>query len=657
MRPRNTPGWSKLTFACTSVLLIVVKLSLVSRNEIIAVADDSAGFVRHSLEGLGELGPPIGYSLWLWLIREAAVPQRLAIELLYCGACICLAMVLARTMGLLLSIAALAALILSPATFYLFDRALSDPLFLCLTLFSAALSIVVLNNATEVRENRHALAVALGVLLGVMAVTRNESPLTLGWILWLGVLHFCAGKLAASTSAAAKASIQLILTVGLAYAVVSLSPRFYYQAAKGVWAESIATLPSHMRLLRGLASIEDGEPPLRHVAVSKKARDLAYQASPTLRTLVPFIERPDNMYVRASHDVGELPEGEIGSGWIWHVFNDAAIATMTGERTPVRLDAFWNQVNNELGAAFQSGQLASRTVVHPLLGPGVFQPFSRLPQGMAAAFNGSFNFTPRGTDQGFISTLFDQACMRRAWLTPPAIETARIVGWVFADSPNAERPRVQLGHEQPTTATTTWSDLEVTPKDDVSRAFAKDLRRDVQAFGFAGEVIVPRASKLVVRYRLGLVEVVDLAPVVNKVEKHAVSENGQHFVYRALDRFERSSRAEEGEIRLSWMGKATSSSGWQFAKPVFAFVVLAPFVLVFVARLRSTVCIHPCFFASLLLAGLVTQRLAFYALINENAWVIEPRYVVSVFPLLVCTLALLVALVGDLWRRADKTAK
>lgn len=635
-------------FGTASILLVALKLALVAHNEIIAVPDDSAGFVRHSLGALGELGPPIGYPLWLWLVREAAVPQRLAIELLYCSASIYLATVLAQMTGLQVAIAAAAVLILNPGTFYFFDRALSDPLFLCLTLFSVALSLSILHRALDAGKERPAAALrpalALGVVLGCMAITRNEAPLSLGWLLWLGALHWYAGRLVGTRGAAARSTIRLVATMVLAYAVVSLGPKIYFQATKGVWADSIGTLPSHMGLLQRLASIDDGEPPLKFVAVSSKARKLAYQVSPTLRTLAPTIERADNMYQRASLDVGKLPPGEIGSGWIWHVFNDAAISTMTGDRTPAHLSAFWDQANKELDAAFASGRLASRAVLHPLLGPGILRPFATLPHGLSTAFEGSFFFSRRGIDQGFASDLFDRACTRRTWLTPQANEAVQVAGWLFADAPTSERPQVQLGHRQAGSATPVWVNLEVAPNDGVSRAFSKELGRNVQAFGFSSEVMVPRASDLQLRYTAAGIDAIDVAPVVNLVKKQPDTRNSSHVLYHALDRYTRPSKLADNDARLKAMSNVVSSPVWQHAKPLFAVVLIAPFVLALVVRSRSTPGVQPLVCGSVLLAGLVLQRLGFYALINENAWSIvdEPRYVAPVFPLLLCMMAMLV---------------
>lgn len=627
---------------CVAALLVIFKLVLVSSNEIIAIPDDSAGFVRLVVNGLGDLGPPVGYPLWLWLVKQTGIPQRIAIELLYCLASVCVVLSLSRSLGLRLSLLALVALVLNPATYFLFDHALSDPLFLCLTLFGISVSVLLLRDVGCDGKTRLVWALLLGLALGAMVVTRNESPLALAWMTWLALLMFLRASAAAGRRGAVKATFKAFLAMAVIFATMGTLPKAWHYASQGVWTSAIATMPSHMDMLHALASIDTGSEDPRYVAISRQARLLAYETSPTLRTLQPYVERSENVYVRASHDFGGLPEGEIGSGWVWHVFNDAALHALTGEKKAAQLDALWRQVKKEVDTAFASGKLKKRLVLHPFLGAGIARPLSTLPQGMWAVFDRSLRFIPPAEDLGFIAEIFDAVCNRRPHLLLPVTDVVRFQGWAFV---NANAPRllkVEAGQPDAATGTTRWVDLGAVPRLDVNAAFSTELGRPIDALGFKGEIEVPKGAHVLLRYATSQGDIVVGTFALHQVEKKPLPSAGA-TLYTGVDSFQRIPMHERWWRSI--LAAVAGSGGWHALVWIGGLVLVAPFALLPALRKRPDLVRSVPWLACLLVAGLALQRLAFYGLIHENAWSIEaePRYVSSIFAMLVIALVCLAA--------------
>lgn len=174
-------------------------------------------------------------------------------------------------------------------------------------------------------------------------------------------------------SAGAKTFFRLGFSSLVAVSMVA-SVMFIHWYVEGVWAQTLSGLPAHTKLLENLAAIKIKATHQRYVPISREARLLAYQHSPTLNQLSGIIDAPDNPYKMESERVLGMP-GEVGAGWIWHIFNDAA--AKRGIKNVIELDRFYKQANSELDAAFKAGKLSKEFVLYPLLGsdPAVWLPF------------------------------------------------------------------------------------------------------------------------------------------------------------------------------------------------------------------------------------------------------------------------------------------
>lgn len=558
-------GW--FYFLCAIVALI--KLFLVSGNEIIAVPNDSAVFVRHVLGGLDQLGASSGYPLWLWLVGLMGFPQRVAIEIFYLLSCFFLSFTMIRVFGRFGALILFVVLALSPVTYHLFDNALSDPLYLCLGFVALGFSAVLFQCIVSKNKNALRASAGFGFVLGLMGVVRNEDILLMGWLFAFFLISaFFLGRNLFVDSG--KFILPLLAGSVLCFFLVSVTPSVFHYFSNGVWTKTIASMPSHMRLLRNLAKIDSGDCSVKYVTVTKKSRELAYAVSPTLALLRGHIERPDNMYIEASNRVGGLPLGEIGVGWIWHVFNDAALSVIPNPKTVKDLDVFWVNTNREIEAAFATGRLKSRFVIHPFVASGVFQPFSNILAGVSAAMDKAFMFYPFQADQGFEPNAFDKVCNRRAALVSGVGKAKlKLKGWVFSEDKEEHILNVQVGIKNLDASLTVWYDLEKMNRSDVDAAFSSEMRIPVLTYGFFAELDYEPNSEVLLRYVCSSGWALEKNFKTNSVER-LVARSGASL-YRAMDLFESGKQQILSNNLRELQAKILDFGGWDLVKWVFFF--------------------------------------------------------------------------------------
>lgn len=644
----SSKSW--FVFLCASVASI--KLFLVSGNEIIAVPNDSAVFIQHVLVGLDQLGAPSGYPLWLWLVGLVGFPQRVAIEIFYLLSCFFLSFTMIRGFGRLGALILFVVLALNPVTYYLFDNALSDPLYLCLGFVALGFSAVLFQCIVSKNKSAMRASVGFGFVLGLMGVVRNEDILLMGWLFafFLITVLFLGRKLFAVDSG--KFFFPLFVVSVFLFFAVSGAPSVFHYLSNGVWTKTMASMPSHMRLLRNLAKIDSGDGAVKYVTVSKKSRELAYAVSPTLELLRGHIERPDNMYVEASHRVGGLPLGEIGVGWIWHVFNDAALSVIPNPKTVKDLDEFWVNTNREIEAAFNAGRLKSRFVIHPFVKAGVFEPFSNILDGVSVAMDKAFKFCPFQSDQGFEPEAFDKVCNRRAALVSGVGKVKlKIQGWVFSKDKEERILSVQLGIMNLKKGTTEWFDLEKVARPDVDAAFSKEMGICVSSYGYSVEMDHERNSKILLRYVSSSGEIVEKNFKTNSVESLFI-ESGTNL-YRGIDLFELGNHADRSDMRRWLQTAVIDFSGWWLVKWVFFLLAAGGFILFLVLLYFRFICRDSLSaFIGVFVFVLIVLRLIFFALLNENSWEIEPRYMSPIFGMLIVGMGCFLAVLFEFVRGA-----
>ncbi|MCE9551580.1 MAG: hypothetical protein K8R50_11400 [Betaproteobacteria bacterium] len=632
-------------FFLYSILAICfLKLVLVGTNEIISIPNDSVNYVRQSLDSLRELGAPPGYPYWLALSASLGLPQRVAIEILYLFASAVVAFSLVRVTGRFFALLLLGVLIFLPATFFLFDHALSDGFFVCLTLIALALSIAALLDSDSSKLLFWVRLLILAFVLGWMLITRNEDYLVVGWIIWFVVCRYFFQKpnrqLKQMVREAALCSALLLLG---AFSVAGSVSTFHF-ITKGVFARTIMTLPSHMELLLKLASIETKAPSINRVPITKAQRESAYLASPTLKRLREHIEDPKNMYQIASLRAG-FPVGEIGAGWVWHVFNDAAFKELPN-KTLKDLNEFYFNTNLELRQSFERGILNKGFVIHPLLGGNINGLLSRLSDSSNAVYRALFKSYRYLPDSSFESSLFDLACLRRTSLISTSVYSGQVQGWAIADRGADAIASAEVGvyEAKMGIASTRWFTTNQIARPDVIRGFTAEGRADPEVFGF--HVILPKVpgDTIVMRYLLlDSSHLITPPLVVNKVS-HIERGSAGRALIQGIDSNGRTELATPQNIRQKsqkWLADAFEKIAPALLSVIFVLAIISGVLQKrIVGREQAETLLLA---VSILIAGLSIQRFLFYTLVDAVGWDVEVRYLTSALVLMVVLSGVLVS--------------
>lgn len=160
-----------------TLCVLITKLALVSGNEIISEHSDAWTYVAAASEfPRSAIGANPGYPLWLWVSMVLGILQRIAIEILFVFSAAIFSVALGRFAFGFFGYALLLLLtVFSPVSYFLFDRAIGDGLYICLSLSALGWSIISLQIHRPMI--RWMVLLMLGVTMGGMALTRPEAPL------------------------------------------------------------------------------------------------------------------------------------------------------------------------------------------------------------------------------------------------------------------------------------------------------------------------------------------------------------------------------------------------------------------------------------------------------------------------------------------------
>lgn len=597
----------------------ILKLVLVAGNEIVAVPYDSASYVRQAARYLYDLGTSPGYPFWLALSEATGVPQRISIEVLLVLTSFVLACWLRKMFGGLCGGLAFLMLVMSPATYFLFDYALSDGFYACLSILAIAFSGILIFSRSI--GGRLIAALLLGATMGWMALTRNEDPLLFAWVgLILLLLALHSLKTATATSRRSVLRNVVLTSVAIAIPAVAMvqGVDWMHLEKSGVFARTLAGLPGHTRLLRNLAEIDADETAIHYVPVSAKARGLAYKASPTLQKYTTVVEDRDSIFQQVSRGAG-LPSGEIGAGWIWHVFN-VPILQANGV---VGGELEYRKINTELEAGFRSGLLKRRFVVHSFATAPPMEVALRLPASAWEVAKRSFQTYPQGIDTAHEKQLFDAVNLRRASLTGGGYRHT-IQGWAFLEDRKAKIKSVSFvdGSEQnPVT-------ISYMPRTDVEDAYRKPVGFKPAVTGFVIDFhsSSQTTGKLLYLLEDGSTVSVDDRPTgVKKIEPTIA---GGSVLYQGIDLSTvepvvRTGFRHRVQVFLSSAANKPSVSN-ALQVVLFALCVLSIAVGRHSPSRRASVQLF-----AFMVAALFVLRTLFYAVLESEAWAVEVRYMLA----------------------------
>lgn len=620
------------TLVLITLIIGILKLILVANNEIVALPHDSWAYVAtaggSAWYANGGVSP--GYPLWLGMTAALGIPARIAIEVLLVSSAAVFAFATGylpfRYLGYTLI---LTSTVFTPATYFLFDFALADGFYLCLTLLSAGLTII-----SVVSHNSWARWVSLSLLgctLGITGITRKEGPLLLAALLILAVSSLLSVKARQGCSLLQSAWITLprLLCVVVITFCIMTSVSLIHWLRDGVWARSLTEMTDHTRLLSNLAAIKTKSAAQRFIPISKEARQLAYSCSPSLQRLKPVIEDPNNMYQQVSAAALGRP-GEIGAGWIWHLFT---AAVSQGANTPRKIQACYRQINLELEDAFKSGKLSRQFVLQPLLGADQMVWLPHLGssfRNVLTAMEHAYVYKPDGN---FDAVLFDMVCMRRASLIQNHQQV--FVGWAFAEPSQINRVMFEG------TVGTSSEKFMVQAGTHVRQDVMENFRRQGIAVpadnGFSARVHADADTAVHLRFYLQDGGIVSADATETGVVKTAKTPDKKNNITYALDSIRSPVTSTVAHrLQLSLVKAYKHRNFWMV---VYLLSVISGIVALLHAIHGGADRVTDSIPVFVLICWLL-PRLAFYTILDAAAWSVESRYL-QISGVLFCSLAML----------------
>jgi hypothetical protein len=600
-------------------LVALAKLIFVASNEIISLPYDSEAYVRQ-VQGPSGLFVPVGYSVWLGISQALGVPQRLLIELLFIFSTLFLYFCLKKNFGGIAAIVAYVVLLVSPATYFMFDAALSDGFFACLNIVGVALSLQIISGR-ELPALRWS-AFGLGLIFGWMAITRNEDILLLIWSASLTAIVIVRQrgdlKILPVNGKKTVAVVAIFLFMMPLFAARCVSAINYSRI--GVFTQTVSAMPSHMQFLKNMASIDTGEAPIRYVPITTKARSLAYAVSPSLDSIREIIESPSNIHKAASRDNG-IKDGEIGAGWIWHAFT-VALAQRESANQIADLNDTYKQFNDDLEAAFSSGVLKKRFVSHPFLTESFWDVFKRTVQASWVVAAKSFQAWPYIAESGYQKDLFDEITLRRSTLVRTGY-SHQIQGWVFADAPNKKVNSVLVSGPD---AVENFS-VSYARRPDVELEFKRRNGWSPYVIGFNGQFESKSTSAPTLTYVLDDgSKITNSANLVEGAVSDVFGDDSVKLV-QGVDYVTHEHRGRGG-WRHAWQSQLVNiSNGSLVPKSLVLMLMLSLVISALIVR-GDTYKRSLWRFAAFV-AFLYAMRVMFYSVIEAEAWAVEIRYMLT----------------------------
>lgn len=457
------------------VMVVVIRLFLTSDRDVFALNApyDEYWYVHNAARMIwgGDYNQlafahlPI-YSMWLTLLNVLGVPARLGIDLAWLAATAYAGYALFRFTGRR-SVGGLfwAYCAFHPLFFVLFDRALSETLLSVLVVLLVGSGLEIWNTRLDPSSLRgrwasHAFCVALALAFHV----RKEGGMLFAPLALLALYSWARRKEwwhppVGLTLPGRLLVFPLLLVVAAGCALAAIN---YLRWGVAVRYELAA--PGYEKAMSALNRIDAGRGPL-HVTVTSKARQLAYQNSPTFSELQFFFEGEQGKSLAAHTAQYTGQQGEIGNGWFYWALRDAGAAA--GWHSSARhADQKYAAISEELEDAFRAGRLKSYSSLFPsFLDPDVGKWIARVPSSTLATLALVIEALPQSvavgaedaTPKQFVE--FVEVVGRRNPLPSVAVR-----GWIIAPE------GATVGLAQVGKAVTNWVVLRGPARPDVSGA-------------------------------------------------------------------------------------------------------------------------------------------------------------------------------------------
>lgn len=385
---------SGFLFWITLLLFCVLKLVVISGNEIVSEGSDSVEFLLMAKTwfwGYGSLpnrGP--GFPIFVALTHFFDANLRTTSELLFmcAGAWFCsslLRLKLSKPIVVFVYIT----IIFHPSSVNCFDAPMSEGVFVIFFLISLGSLVRVMCSTSYRSKIVNCIVFGLACILMVHTRTADRTLVFFAVALLIGCNYVCDSFrtrqiLPLRAIMCAAAIVTPILLVNIT--VLSVN-HFVY----GFFGYNERPTPSELGLIHTLMTIDTGEKPEHlHILVTAKARKIAYELSPTMAFFEHEIEGPyfaavekNSSYTTFSR-TGIKGQFDIEDTFpfVSTILVPPTISKVTEQHELRKMkDVFLDQISNEISSGLNAGK-AKRRLVFQIFNPSLDLFFENFPKSL-----------------------------------------------------------------------------------------------------------------------------------------------------------------------------------------------------------------------------------------------------------------------------------
>ncbi len=356
----------RLTFWISIIAIIILRMILVAKDEIVPIGDDSANYARQSVYYLsgGSFGglPQQSPGLFYLAIVGAnlGIPYKLFLDSLLVLVALGTSLLVKRiTRSELCGLFSFAAIALNPWFMNHSQLFMSEPLMAVLLLATVVSCAQFL--AVPFRRWNKRMAATSTLAMTAWALTRPEMPIVYGfWLLFVFATGLCHRRRLRGfwKFRTGKAKRWVLLLAPLVISVMTIwAINQIHQSNFGVAALSVGEAPGLNKLISALYSIPP-EQKIRFAPVTYQSLTAACDASPTMNTVRNWLlSRSGGSYLACERNL-KLP-GEVGTWLNWQLVSSFGGNSRESNEKMI-------QAAEEIRLAQEQGRLGYRNAVFPL---------------------------------------------------------------------------------------------------------------------------------------------------------------------------------------------------------------------------------------------------------------------------------------------------
>lgn len=643
-------NYRKIAFYGTFFVLALLKLFIVSNNEILALnmPHDDLWYIN-SANHLYWFGTytqmkfihlPV-FPIFIYFMHFTTIPLRFIMEILFISSSFYLSYSLMKVgINKLFSIAIFTLMIFHPLSMRLFNHTLAGIFYAPLLIFSIA-NLIMLWLHKEDKSSIY-FSILTGISFALLFFTRDESVLItalFGFILIIIIFISLKEKLSKKKIFDLTKKIIIIPATCIIILAIIINSANYL--AFGVFAPTELQGSGYKSAYTVLLKIKPSET-IRFVPLSTEVREKAYEISPTFSKIRPILEDHSNFafyYTKKSQGI----DNEMAAGWFYWMLRDAVY--QTGYKTSKSADEFYNQVAKEINQAIKEKKVESRLVIFSFIDPYFYKFLPNFPDSFLR-ISGLFfdtNEPPLGNDSPGLPKEIVTLVDRMANRNQDAIKQTSIgsiQGWAFIDGD--EITNITFKNPDGSQIASTETNIE---RPDVLAGSQKNtplIKTPGFSFNFNDNINEAINGTVEFNSKKGLFTVPIKSIKEGAVNQQELSINGK-TLYFAIDITSFSKIQKIDPLKMGMQHYL-----WRvYGNIILWLTILGLFFLILIIATYKYIREKNLIIILLILLFVIFNHVMFFSILDINSWNgAQPRYIFPVMPLYSTALLIIIYLGG-----------